>query len=94
MINDLFIAKIIVQLFQAKNSKATCEKNFYMTFYKYVFTLHIAWNFILSFHNKIKYLCILEVMPPQWSDFVLTADIPYGETDVFVFYSLHIKTWK
>lgn len=40
---------------------------------------------------KFNYLCILEVMPPQWSDFVLTTDIPYGETDVFVLYSFNIK---
>ncbi len=48
--------------------------------------------------NKLKqlilYLCVLEIVSPQRSDFVLAAHIPHGETDVFVFYSLHIKTWR
>ena len=39
-------------------------------------------------------LCVLEVVPPQGSDFILAADIPYCETDVFVFYRLHIETFK
>jgi hypothetical protein len=32
-------------------------------------------------------------MSPQWSDLVLSTDIPYSEGDVFVLYSLDIETW-
>ena len=39
-------------------------------------------------------LCVLEVMSPQWSDFILTAHIPHSKTDVFVFNGLHIETYK
>lgn len=37
-------------------------------------------------------LRVLEVMPPKRPDLVLTADVPHGETDVLVFYSLHVKS--
>ena len=30
-------------------------------------------------------------MPPEWSDLVLTADIPYGEADVLVLHSFHVE---
>lgn len=39
-------------------------------------------------------LSVLKVMTPQRSNFVLTADIPYSETDVLVFYRFHIKTCR
>lgn len=38
-------------------------------------------------------LSVLEVVAPQRSDFVLTADVPHCEADILVFYSFHIKTW-
>ena len=37
-------------------------------------------------------LCVLEVVPPQWPDLVLTAHIPHCEADVLVFYRLYVKT--
>ena len=37
-------------------------------------------------------LCILEVVPPERSDLVLTAHVPHCETDVLVLYSLHIES--
>lgn len=37
-------------------------------------------------------LCVLEVMPPEWPDLVLTTDIPHCKTDVPEFYRLNIKT--
>lgn len=40
------------------------------------------------------YLGILEVMPPERPDFILTTNIPYCETNVFIFYCFHIKTYK
>lgn len=39
------------------------------------------------------YLCVLEVMSPQGPNFVLAADIPHGEADVFVFDCLYVKAW-
>ena len=39
-------------------------------------------------------MCVLEVMTPQRSNFVLTTDIPYCETDVLVLHRLYIKTWN
>lgn len=38
-------------------------------------------------------LCVLEIMTPQRTNFVLSADIPHCETDVFVLNGLHIKTY-
>ena len=40
------------------------------------------------------YLRVLEVVSPQRSDLVLTADIPHSEADVLVFYRLHVETWE
>lgn len=37
------------------------------------------------------YLCILEVMSPERSDFVLTTYIPYCETNIFILDRLYIK---
>ena len=39
-------------------------------------------------------LCVLEVMSPKWSDFVLTADIPNSKTYVLVLHCFYIKTYK
>ena len=36
-------------------------------------------------------LGVLEVMPPQGPDLVLTADIPHRETDVLIFNRLHVE---
>ena len=36
-------------------------------------------------------LGVLEVVPPEWPDLVLAADIPHGEADVLVFHRLDIK---
>ena len=39
-------------------------------------------------------LCVLEVMPPQRPNLVLTTHIPHCEADVFVLHCLYIKTWN
>lgn len=31
---------------------------------------------VIAIHHEDQALCVLEVMPPQWADFVLTSDIP------------------
>ena len=38
-------------------------------------------------------LCVLEVVSPQWSDLVLTADVPHRKADVLVLDCLHIETY-
>lgn len=43
--------------------------------------------------GHITYLCVLEVMPPERPDLVLATHVPHGETDIFKFYRLHIKTF-
>lgn len=37
-------------------------------------------------------LCVLKVVSPQGSDFVLTAHIPHCETDVLVLHRLDVKS--
>jgi len=42
----------------------------------------------------ISHLGILEVMPPERPNFILTTNIPNCETNVLIFYCFHIKTCK
>lgn len=37
-------------------------------------------------------LCVLEIMAPQWSNLILTADVPNCETYILVLHSFNIKT--
>ncbi len=39
-------------------------------------------------------LCILKVVSPEWSDFILTTHIPHSEADVLVLHCLHVKALK
>jgi hypothetical protein len=47
---------------------------------------------IVRVDDEDESLRVLEVVAPQWTDFVLTADIPHGEADVFVLYSLDVES--
>ena len=38
------------------------------------------------------HLCVLEIVSPEGSDFVLATHIPNSEADVLVFHCLHIET--
>lgn len=49
---------------------------------------------IVAVDDEDDTLGVLEVMPPQRTDLVLTADIPHGELDVLVLDSLDVETWK
>ena len=49
---------------------------------------------IVAVDDEDDALGVLEVMPPQRSDLVLTADIPHGELNVLVFDSLDVETCK
>lgn len=46
---------------------------------------------IVAVDNKDDTLGVLEIMPPQRSDLVLSTHIPYGELDVLIFDSLDIE---
>ena len=37
------------------------------------------------------HLCVLEVVPPEGADLVLTTDIPHSEGNVLVLHSLHVE---
>lgn len=39
-------------------------------------------------------LSVLEVVPPQRTDLVLSTDIPHGELDVLVLNSLDVETYS
>jgi len=47
---------------------------------------------IVRVDHKDEALSVLEVVPPEGTDLVLTSDIPHGEVDVLVLDSLHIET--
>ena len=38
-------------------------------------------------------LSVLEVVPPQWPDLVLTTNVPHSKADVLVLDCLHIETY-
>ena len=46
---------------------------------------------IVAVDDEDDALSVLEVMPPQRSNLVLSADIPDGELDILVFDSFNIK---
>ncbi len=46
---------------------------------------------IVAIDDEDNTLGILEIMPPQRSDLVLSTNIPYGELNVLVFDSLDVK---
>ena len=48
---------------------------------------------IIAVHDEDEALGILEVVAPQWSNLVLTADVPHGEADVLVLDSLDVKAY-
>jgi hypothetical protein len=47
---------------------------------------------IVAVDDEDDTLGVLEVMPPQRTDLVLTTDIPHGELDVLVLDSLDVET--
>lgn len=50
-------------------------------------TLTIIWV-----NNKNQALCILEVVTPQRTNFVLTTNIPHRKANILIFYCLYIKS--
>lgn len=49
---------------------------------------------IVAINNEDDALRILEVMPPERSDLILSTNIPHGKLDVFVFNSLYVEACK
>jgi hypothetical protein len=49
---------------------------------------------IVAVNNEDDTLGVLEVMPPQRTNLVLTADIPHGELDVLVLDGLDVEPYK
>jgi hypothetical protein len=47
---------------------------------------------IVRVDDKDDSLCVLEVVPPERTDLVLTTDIPHGEVDVPELYRLDVKS--
>lgn len=47
---------------------------------------------IVGINNEDDTLGVLEVMSPQWSDLVLSSDIPHGELDVLVLDGLDVES--
>lgn len=48
---------------------------------------------IVAVDDEDNALGVLEVMPPERSDLVLTSDIPHGELDVLVLDSFDVETY-
>ena len=46
---------------------------------------------IVAVDNENDTLGVLEVMPPQRSDLVLSSNIPHGELNVLVFHRLNVE---
>lgn len=49
---------------------------------------------IVAVNDEDDTLGVLEVMPPQRTDLVLTADIPHGELNVLVLDGLDVETCR
>ena len=49
---------------------------------------------IVAVNDENDTLGVLEVMPPQRTDLVLTADIPHCELDVLVLNGLDVETYR
>jgi len=47
---------------------------------------------IVGIDHKDQTLSVLEVVPPEGTDLVLTSHIPHGEVDVLVLHSLDVET--
>lgn len=47
---------------------------------------------VLTVHHENQALSSGVVVPPKWSNFVLTADVPYVELHIFVCHGFNIET--
>jgi competence transcription factor ComK len=49
---------------------------------------------IVGVHNEDQTLGVLVIVSPQRSNFILSTNIPHSEANIFVFHSLHVKSYK
>jgi hypothetical protein len=49
---------------------------------------------IVGINNEDDTLGVLEIVAPEWTDLVLSSDIPHGEGDVLVFNSLDVEACR
>jgi hypothetical protein len=49
---------------------------------------------VVRVNHKYKTLRVLEIVPPEGSNLVLSADVPYCEADVFVLDRLDVEACK
>ena len=49
---------------------------------------------VVAVHDEDESLGVLEVVSPEGSDLVLATHVPDCEADVFVFYCLHIESYR
>lgn len=57
------------------------------------FSFRLGHSFsIVGVYDEYQSLGVLEVVPPQRTDFVLAAHVPHRERDVFIFYRLDVET--
>ena len=49
---------------------------------------------VLAVHHKNESVRIVEVVPPQWPQLLLTADVPYGEHHVLVLHLLNVEAYR
>lgn len=42
--------------------------------------------------GTLPHLRVLEIVTPQWPDFVLASNVPYSETNILILHSLDIET--
>ena len=49
---------------------------------------------IVAVHHENDALRVLEVMPPQRSNLILSTHIPHCERDILVFNCLNVEAWK
>ena len=51
----------------------------------------IDWEVVQSIYWM--YLSILIIVSPQWTDFILSTDVPNGEWNIFVFDCFNVEAW-
>ncbi len=49
---------------------------------------------IIAVNDEDETLCILEIVAPQRSNLVLTADVPHSEADVLVLDGFNVESWR
>lgn len=81
------------ELDKKRTNKECLEYNYIYHIWKLFFRFRNS-VLVTGVNDKDETLCVLEVVPPQRSDLVLTSYVPHSEADVLVFDSLHIEAYN